>query len=138
MCFKKPKLPEKTPEDIELEEELKAARQNAKRRAAYELGEQKDLQTENAYARALGFMGNRSLIFGPKGGAGFIGAGAGRITKSNKGVATVGGGSAGGGSAGGGSSGGGSGGSYGGGSYGGGSGSGGGRGSGPPVRTDLQ
>ena len=34
--------------------------------------------TEASLARALGFVGNRSLIAGPKGGAGFMGQGTGR------------------------------------------------------------
>lgn len=93
MCFKKPKLPEKTPEDIELEAELKAARENRKREVSYQLGEQRDAQTNESYARALGFMGNRSLISGGKGGAGFLGAGSGRVVKANPAAASSGGGS---------------------------------------------
>lgn len=41
---------------------------------------EKDAQTEAAYARLLGMTGNRSLITGPKGGAGYMGANSGRAT----------------------------------------------------------
>jgi hypothetical protein len=79
MCFKKAKLPEKTEEDIEIEKELEEARLARKREIRYELREEKDAQTESAYARALGMVGNRSLISGPKGGAGYMGAATGRV-----------------------------------------------------------
>jgi hypothetical protein len=76
MCFKKPKLPPKTQEDIEREKELEEARLARRAQLERELAAEKEAQTEAALARALGFVGNRSLISGPKGGAGFLGAGA--------------------------------------------------------------
>lgn len=82
MCFKKPKLPELSPEEKAEQErvdrELEAARILREREANALITENKDAQTEIAYARALGQIGNRSLITGPKGGQGYMGAGAGR------------------------------------------------------------
>lgn len=76
MCFKKPKLPPKTAEDIAREKELEEARIARKLQLERDLATEKEASTEAALARALGFVGNRSLITGPKGGAGYIGAGA--------------------------------------------------------------
>lgn len=73
MCFKKPKRPEKTPEDIAAEKELEAMRKLRKAQLQEEMADAKESRTEDAVARAMGFMGNRSLIKGGKGGAGFIG-----------------------------------------------------------------
>lgn len=80
MCFKKPKLPPKSAEDIQTEEDLKAMRIAQQREIARGITMEKDAQTEAAYARLLGMTGNRSLITGPKGGAGYIGANSGRAT----------------------------------------------------------
>lgn len=74
MCFKKPKPPEKTPEDIKAEKELEEMRKIRAAQLANELKDSKENRTEDAIARAMGFMGNRSLIKGGKGGAGFLGA----------------------------------------------------------------
>lgn len=76
MCFKKPKLPPKTPEQIATEKELEEAKIARKVQLERDLATEKEAATESALARALGFVGNRSLIAGPKGGAGYIGAGA--------------------------------------------------------------
>lgn len=78
MCFKKPKLPPKTPEDIATEKELEEARLARQVQVARDLATEKEFSTESALARALGFVGNRSLIAGPKGGAGYLGAGSNR------------------------------------------------------------
>lgn len=80
MCFKKPKAPPKSQEDIELEKELKEQRELRKVQLAKELSEQKDERVEDLIARNAGLFGSRSLIAGPKGGAGFMGAHSGRVT----------------------------------------------------------
>ena len=80
MCFKKPKLPPKSAEDIQTEEDLKAMRAAQQREIAAGITEQKDFQTEAAFARIMGMTGNRSLISGPKGGAGYMGSNVGRTT----------------------------------------------------------
>jgi hypothetical protein len=79
MCFKKPKMPAKSQEDIELEEELRAARKQRKLELGNELKLSKEQETEALLARALGFTGNRSLIAGARGGAGFKGKASGRV-----------------------------------------------------------
>lgn len=79
MCFRKPKLPPKTQEDIEREKELEEARLARRAQVERDLASEKERSTEAALARALGFVGNRSLITGPKGGAGYMGAGATRM-----------------------------------------------------------
>lgn len=78
MCFKKPKLPPKTQEEIELEQELAAQRRERREQVAGELRLSKKQETAAALARAMGFIGNRSLIAGGRGGAGFAGAASGR------------------------------------------------------------
>ena len=78
MCFKKPKLPTKSAEDIQTEEDLKAMRVAQQREIAAGVTEQKDFQTEAAFARIMGMTGNRSLISGPKGGMGYLGVNVGR------------------------------------------------------------
>jgi hypothetical protein len=80
MCFKKPKLPPKSAEDIQTEEDLKAMRASQQREIALGITEQKDAQTEAAFARIMGMTGNRSLISGPKGGSGYLGNNTGRTT----------------------------------------------------------
>lgn len=84
MCMKSARLPEKTEEDKQIERELEEARLVRQRQLRGELKSEKDEMTEAALARALGFVGNRSLIFGPKGGAGFMGAGSGKLIGRNK------------------------------------------------------
>jgi len=73
MCFSKPKAPEKTEEDKKAEEELAALRKQRQEQLNAEISEAKDRRTEEAINRANGFFGNRSLIKGAKGGAGFLG-----------------------------------------------------------------
>lgn len=85
MCFKKPKLPPKTADEIQLEQELAAQRRQRREELAGELRLSKEQETEAALARALGFVGNRSLIAGARGGAGFMGAGSGRVVGSRSG-----------------------------------------------------
>ncbi len=80
MCFKKPALPAKTAEDIQTEDDLKAMRAAQQREIALGITAQKDYQTEASFARIMGMVGNRSLISGPKGGAGYIGNNTGRTT----------------------------------------------------------
>lgn len=80
MCFKKPKPPPKSQEDIELEKELKEQRELRKVQLAKGLREEKDARVEDLIARSVGLFGARSLITGPKGGAGYMGAHSGRVT----------------------------------------------------------
>jgi hypothetical protein len=89
MCFKKPKLPPKSAEDIQTEEDLKAMRASQQREIALGITEQKDAQTEAAFARIMGMTGNRSLISGPKGGMGYLGNNTGRTTGRVSGGAPI-------------------------------------------------
>lgn len=89
MCFKKPKLPPKSAEDVQTEEDLKAMRAAQQREIALGITEQKDVQTEAAFARIMGMTGNRSLISGPKGGMGYMGNNAGRTTGRVSGGAPI-------------------------------------------------
>lgn len=89
MCFKKPKLPPKSAEDIQTEEDLKAMRASQQREIALGITGQKDAQTEAAFARIMGMTGNRSLIAGPKGGMGYMGNNAGRTTGRVSGGAPI-------------------------------------------------
>jgi hypothetical protein len=79
MCFKKPRLPPKTAADLEAEKELEDATVARKVQLERDLAMEKEEGTQSALARALGFVGNRSLITGPKGGAGYMGAGSNRM-----------------------------------------------------------
>jgi hypothetical protein len=79
MCFKKPRLPAKTPQDIATERELEEAQIARRVQIERDLAADKAATTESALARALGFVGNRSLIAGPKGGAGYIGGGSNKV-----------------------------------------------------------
>lgn len=72
MCVKAPKTPPKTAEELALEQEAKAAREQRKRELAALAGREKQRRTEESVARARGQWGARSLISGPKGGAGFL------------------------------------------------------------------
>lgn len=74
MCFKKPKPPQKTAEDIKAEKELEEMRKIRQAQLNEELRLSKERRTEDAIARAQGFFGNRSLLQGGKGGSGFLGA----------------------------------------------------------------
>lgn len=80
MCFKKPKAPPKSSEDIALEKELEAQRKLRKQELAAELQDEKKERTEFDVMRSLGLFGFRSLIAGPRGGAGFLSAYGGRVT----------------------------------------------------------
>lgn len=71
MCFKKPKMPEKSPEDIAAEKELEEQMAARRRELAEQRRDTKEGQTEEDIARAMGLFGMRSLIAGPKGGMGF-------------------------------------------------------------------
>lgn len=73
MCFKKPKAPPKTAEELALEEEQRQARENAKAEQAAALKKEKDARTQSSAARLGGMFGMRSLISGSKGGSGFFG-----------------------------------------------------------------
>ena len=73
MSFKKPKASEKTEEELKAEEELAALRKQRQEQLNAEISDAKDRRTEEAINRAQGFFGNRSLIKGAKGGAGFLG-----------------------------------------------------------------
>lgn len=73
MCFKKPKAPKKTEEQIAQEKELEELRKIRQAQLNKEISEIKDDRVEAEIARVTGFMGQRSLIKGGKGGAGFLG-----------------------------------------------------------------
>ncbi len=75
MCVKTPKAPPKTAEELALEEEARAAREQRKRELAVATTREKNKRYEETAARARGLFGMRSLISGPKGGAGFSGSG---------------------------------------------------------------
>lgn len=74
MCFKKPKPGKKSAEDIKAEKELEEMRKIRQQQLNEELRLAKERRTDEAIARAAGFMGNRSLIKGGKGGSGFLGS----------------------------------------------------------------
>ena len=71
MCFKKPKAPAMTAEELAIEAENKAAREAAQAEAARRLADEKKRRTEEAVAKSGGTYGIRSLISGRKGGQGF-------------------------------------------------------------------
>lgn len=71
MCFKKPKMPSKSAEELAAEAELKAQREATKADLNAQISRDKKRATEEALGRARGMFGMRSLIMGPKGGAGF-------------------------------------------------------------------
>jgi hypothetical protein len=75
MCFKKPKMPEPTAEEIAAEKELKQQREALKAQLAAEKAEAKERRTREAISRATGTYGFRSLISGRKGGQGFMSRG---------------------------------------------------------------
>lgn len=72
MCFKQPKLPKPTAEDLAAEAEAKAMREAAAAEAKRKLTEEKQRRTEEGVSRAAGGYGIRSLISGRKGGEGFL------------------------------------------------------------------
>lgn len=75
MCFKKPKMPAPTAEELAAEKELKQQREALKAQLASEKAEAKERRTREAVSRATGGYGFRSLISGRKGGQGFMSRG---------------------------------------------------------------
>lgn len=72
MCFQKaPKPPKPDPEDIAREKEQDQMIENQKAESAARLAEDKKQRTQSSYGQQSGMYGMRSLISGPKGGAGF-------------------------------------------------------------------
>lgn len=71
MCFKKPKAPAKTREELQMEADAKAEREARKAELAAELARDKQMRLEEGAAMSRGMFGARSLISGSKGGAGF-------------------------------------------------------------------
>lgn len=72
MCFKKPKLPKPTAEELASEAEAKSMRESAAAEAARKIAEDKERRLEDAASRMSGGYGIRSLISGRKGGQGFL------------------------------------------------------------------
>lgn len=72
MCFKQPKPPKPTAEDLAAEAEAKAMREAAAADAQRRISEDKKRRTEEAVQRSSGGYGIRSLISGRKGGQGFL------------------------------------------------------------------
>ena len=72
MCFQKaPKPPKPDPEDVAREVEQEQMMENQKADSAAKLAEDKMLRTQSTFGQQSGMYGMRSLISGPKGGAGF-------------------------------------------------------------------
>jgi hypothetical protein len=71
MCFKKPKMPGKSAEELAAEAELKEQRAATKAELNAQISKDKKRATEEAVSRSRGAWGMRSLISGTKGGAGF-------------------------------------------------------------------
>lgn len=71
MCFKPPKPPKPTAEELAREAEQKQMMENQKADAAAKLAEDKLQRTQSTFGQQSGMYGMRSLISGPKGGAGF-------------------------------------------------------------------
>jgi hypothetical protein len=72
MCFKKPKMPAPSAEEMAAEQELKQQRETMRAQLAATKAEAKDRRTQEAIARATGRYGFRSLLSGRKGGQGFL------------------------------------------------------------------
>lgn len=72
MCFKKPKLPTPTTEELASQAEAKAMREAAAAEASRKIAEDKERRLEDAASRLSGGYGIRSLISGRKGGQGFL------------------------------------------------------------------
>ena len=72
MCFKKPKAPQPTQQEVQDEAELKALEEAQAAELAREKAIVKRRQTELDVSKARARYGFRSLISGSKGGAGFI------------------------------------------------------------------
>jgi hypothetical protein len=72
MCVKAPKPTPKTAEEVALEQEAKSAREQRKKELSALATREKEKRFEETVARSRGQWGARSLISGPKGGAGFL------------------------------------------------------------------
>lgn len=72
MCFKKPKMPAPSAEEIAAEKELEQQRETMRAQLAATKAEAKERRTQEAIARATGRFGFRSLLSGRKGGQGFL------------------------------------------------------------------
>jgi hypothetical protein len=71
MCFKPPAPPKPTAEELAREAEQEQMIENQKADSAAKLAEDKMLRTQSTFGQQSGMYGMRSLISGPKGGAGF-------------------------------------------------------------------
>lgn len=72
MCFKKPKMPAPSAEELQAEAELKQQREAMRAELATMKAESKERRTQEAIAKATGRFGFRSLLSGRKGGQGFV------------------------------------------------------------------
>jgi pyruvate/2-oxoglutarate dehydrogenase complex dihydrolipoamide acyltransferase (E2) component len=72
MCFKTPKPPQPTAQELAAEAEAKSMRDAAAAEAARRLADEKQRRLEEGVIRASGNYGVRSLISGRKGGQGFM------------------------------------------------------------------
>lgn len=71
MCFKKPKLPAPSAEELAAQAELRAQQEATKSELNSQITREKQRRLEETVARSRGLWGMRSLISGGKGGAGF-------------------------------------------------------------------
>jgi hypothetical protein len=71
MCFEPPSPPKPTAEELAREKEQDQMIANQKAESAATLAEDKKMRTQSSFGRQSGMYGMRSLIAGPKGGAGF-------------------------------------------------------------------
>ena len=72
MCFQKaPSPPPPDPKDVAREVEQEQMMGNQKADTAAKLAEDKKMRTQSSFGQQSGMYGMRSLISGPKGGAGF-------------------------------------------------------------------
>jgi len=72
MCFKKPKMPAASAEEMQAEAELKQQREAMRAELATAKAESKDRRMQEAIAKSTGRFGFRSLLSGRKGGQGFV------------------------------------------------------------------
>jgi hypothetical protein len=72
MCFKKPKMPAASTEEVQAEAELKQQREAMQAELATAKAESKDRRMQEAIAKSTGRFGFRSLLSGRKGGQGFV------------------------------------------------------------------
>ena len=71
MCFKPPSPPKPTAEELAREAEQKQMIENQQADTSATLAEDKKMRTQSTFGQQSGMYGMRSLISGPKGGAGF-------------------------------------------------------------------